>query len=296
MHIKMILKYLKRFMVTTFIVSVVLLYLYEEVRYVYRLYEKYGDAPTLLQLSAYRSDIQAKQIEGVKDNLSGLTWSDKHRLLFAVINNPSELIWLTPDGKRVGSVSLRELDDTEAVVWIDDNVFGIGSEKDSAAWMVSVDIHTESYKIMSQIKFKGITAPPGNNGLEGLAWDKNNQLLFLAKEKKPIIISKHESLNVKKESDNIPASATASLKDVSGLHYHNPTSSLLVLSDESKKILEVNTEGRVVDRLYLNSGWSGLKEDIPQAEGITLDDSDNLYIVSEPNLFYRFSKSRNDKT
>ena len=54
--------------------------------------------------------------------------------------------------------------------------------------------------------------------------------------------------------------------------------------------MEINTEGRTVDRLYLTAGWSGLSEDIPQAEGIALDDAGDLYIVSEPNLFYRFTK------
>ncbi|TRT27641.1 hypothetical protein DNP05_23700 [Salmonella enterica subsp. enterica serovar Panama] len=35
----------------------------------------------------------------------------------------------------------------------------------------------------------------------------------------------------------------------------------------------------------------GLRSDIPQAEGITSDDRDTLWIVSEPNLFYRFIRT-----
>ncbi|TZG04712.1 hypothetical protein F0A02_26035, partial [Salmonella enterica subsp. enterica serovar Typhimurium] len=52
---------------------------------------------------------------------------------------------------------------------------------------------------------------------------------------------------------------------------HAPTDSLLVLSDESKMILEVSSEWRVRDRLFLTAEWSGLR------------------VVSEPNLFYKFS-------
>ncbi|TMV66853.1 hypothetical protein FGX54_22770, partial [Salmonella enterica subsp. enterica serovar Anatum] len=60
-----------------------------------------------------------------------------------------------------------------------------------------------------------------------------------------------------------------------------------VLSDESKMILEVSSEWRVRDRLFLTAEWSGLRDDIPQPEGIAMDN--DLYIVSEPNLFYKFS-------
>ncbi|EHN6734864.1 SdiA-regulated domain-containing protein, partial [Salmonella enterica] len=36
---------------------------------------------------------------------------------------------------------------------------------------------------------------------------------------------------------------------------------------------------------------SGLDRDIPQAEGIASDDRNSLWIVSEPDRFYRFSQT-----
>ncbi|WP_200406089.1 SdiA-regulated domain-containing protein, partial [Salmonella enterica] len=50
-----------------------------------------------------------------------------------------------------------------------------------------------------------------------------------------------------------------------------------------------SSEWRVRDRLFLTAEWSGLRDDIPQPEGIAMDNENNLYIVSEPNLFYKFS-------
>ncbi|MGI9277893.1 MAG: SdiA-regulated domain-containing protein [Endozoicomonas sp.] len=67
-------------------------------------------------------------------------------------------------------------------------------------------------------------------------------------------------------------------------------------------LVEDNTElaGSLADYLSevgfevdfaLEAGFNGLTDNIPQAEGVTLDADRNLYIVSEPNLIYRFSQS-----
>ena len=36
----------------------------------------------------------------------------------------------------------------------------------------------------------------------------------------------------------------------------------------------------------------GIKNTIPRAEGVTMDENGTLYMVSEPNLFYRFERQK----
>lgn len=267
--------------------GVILFMVRDDIRYVYQLILKYGDKPSALTLSGYKAVIQQKPIAGIKSNLSGLTYSAEDRMLFAVINNPPELVWLTTEGQLVGRMPLQGIHDPESIAWSGGNQFQIGSEEEGAVYKTQVDIQRGVMQIIS-VKLEGYDKAK-NKGLEGTAWDAKNERLYAAKEKKPIVI---KAVEVRKNTitSSLPSTVTASISDVSGLEYYAPTDSLLVLSDESKMILEVSSEWRVRDRLFLTAEWSGLREDIPQPEGIAMDDDDNLYIVSEPNLFYKFSR------
>lgn len=277
---------LKRVIVVV-LLGVILFMVRDDIRYVYQLILKYGDKPSALALSSYKAVIQQKPVAGVKSNLSGLTYSTEDRMLFAVINNPPELVWLTTEGQLVGRMPLQGIHDPESIAWSGGNQFQIGSEKDGAVYKTQVDIQRGAMQIISMVKLEGYDKAK-NKGLEGTAWDAKNERLYAAKERKPIMIKEVE-MSKNGITRALPSAITASVSDVSGLEYHAPTDSLLVLSDESKMILEVSSEWRVRDRLFLTAEWSGLRDDIPQPEGIAMDNENNLYIVSEPNLFYKFS-------
>ncbi len=80
------------------------------------------------------------------------------------------------------------------------------------------------------------------------------------------------------------------VRDLSSLQFDERSGHLLALSDESRLVLELNTEGKPISSLSLLAGRSGLSRSVPQGEGIAMDHQGALYLVSEPNLFYRFSK------
>ncbi|EAS5551329.1 YjiK family protein, partial [Salmonella enterica] len=259
---------LKRVIVVV-LLGVILFMVRDDIRYVYQLILKYGDKPSALALSSYKAVIQQKPVAGVESNLSGLTYSAEDRMLFAVINNPPELVWLTTEGQLVGRMPLQGIHDPESIAWSGGNQFQIGSEKDGAVYKTQVDIQRGTMQIISMVKLEGYDKAK-NKGLEGTAWDAKNERLYAAKERKPIMIKEVE-MSKNGITRALPSAITASVSDVSGLEYHAPTNSLLVLSDESKMILEVSSEWRVRDRLFLTAEWSGLRDDIPQPEGIAMD-------------------------
>ena len=53
-------------------------------------------------------------------------------------------------------------------------------------------------------------------------------------------------------------------------------------------MVEYDEEGHPRSLLGLWRGMGGLQQTVPQAEGLAIDRQRRLYMVSEPNLFYRF--------
>ena len=80
------------------------------------------------------------------------------------------------------------------------------------------------------------------------------------------------------------------VRDLSSLQYDESSGHLLALSDESRLILELDVDGRPLSTMSLSKWRQGLQKNVPQAEGIAMDDDGTMYLVSEPNLFYVFKK------
>jgi len=57
-------------------------------------------------------------------------------------------------------------------------------------------------------------------------------------------------------------------------------------------LLELDLAGKPVSFMTLLRGFNGLGKTIPRAEGVTMDEAGTLYMMSEPNLFYRFEKQK----
>jgi len=251
-----------------------------------------------LRLSSYQVDIEAKVIEGLNDDVSALTFDPDRNSLFTVTNQKPQLIELSLDGELLRRIDLHGFGDAEAVEYISPGLYVISDERQHRLIKVRVsDSTTELHADQAQQFSLGIGLN-GNKGFEGLAYDSLGQRLFVAKERDPMRIYEIHGFPQRDPQrpfavhvvDDHKRDAGLFVRDLSSLQFDERSGHLLALSDESRLVLELNIEGKPISSLSLLAGRNGLKRSVPQGEGIAMDNQGVLYLVSEPNLFYRFNK------
>ena len=250
-----------------------------------------------LWLGDYQVVIEAQPVAGLSD-LSALTYDPQRRSLFSVTNKPARVVELSLDGQLKRIIELRGFGDPEAIEYIQPGIFVIADEREQRLVKVFIDEHTRLLDANGLQQLALGLGRNGNKGFEGLAWNSSSERLWVAKERDPVRIFEivgfphvQRELPLSLEVNSDPRrDAGLFLRDLSSLDHDRSTGHLLVLSDESRLILELDSQGTPVSSLSLLRGRHGLQRSVPQAEGLASDEQGNLYLVSEPNLFYRFSK------
>ena len=257
-----------------------------------------GESATVtLELREYQVRLDAKPVPTVADNLSGLAYDRERGHLWAVVNNPEELLALGFDGELLARYPLDGFKDVEGIVSLGGGRLLLVEEQHNALVIVSVP---DQPGPLFRADHGALSLPiPGgdNKGFEGAGYDSRKDRLFVVKEHSPRGLFEIRGLKASLEgaldlkfidrSEWIPARGVAA--DLSAVEYDEDEGRLLLLSHESAAVMELDGDGRFLASHALSRGSAGLRETVAQAEGMALDDRGNLYLVSEPNLFYVFA-------
>lgn len=255
-----------------------------------------------IALDQYRVTVEAQVIEGLDDDVSALTFDPIRKSLFTVTNKNAEMIELSLDGKILRRIALIGFGDPEAVEFISEDTYVITDERQQRLIKIHLEDDTQFLDAADAEQMTLGVHMSGNKGFEGLAYDSVGKRLFVAKERDPMLIYEVHGFphhNPEKSYavhviNNPKRDAGLFVRDLSSLQYDERSGHLLALSDESRLIIELDIDGRPLSTLSLSKGRQGLQQTVPQAEGLAMDDDGNLYLVSEPNLFYVFKKPRPD--
>lgn len=251
-----------------------------------------------IDLSRYVAAGPVARIKGIPDNLSGITWSVPTRRLVCVLNNPTRLLVLAPDGAIAQTVALTGFHDTEAIAHIGGNRFWVLEEQNGRVIRIELGPDVTEIKLDPSSLCTWVLDHIGHNkGLEALAVGRTGREIFAFKER-DVRRAYHAWLpacdgepppKTREVVFDIPWNAESPawtrLGDLAGAHFDRRTGHLLVLSEQSKRIAECTRQGHIVSTFELGTLMK-------QPEGITMDDAGAIYVCGEPDELLKLVPAR----
>lgn len=245
-------------------------------------------------LPDYRVVIDAKLLPGMeKDEASDLSYDAQSKTLFSVMGKNPFLVELTLQGDVLRKMPLVGWSNPEGVTVLGNGLMAIVDEREHMLSIVKVDAATRELKRDDFPKYDLGPSKDQNKAFEAIAWDPRNQQLLLGEERPPALFTwkSDGTQTLAGDKQKLP-NDDLDIRNLSALAIDPRTGHTLVLSADSHLLLELDEKGEQVSFMTLLGGFNGLKNTIPRAEGVTMDEQGTLYMVSEPNLFYRFEKQK----
>ncbi|MDD2059841.1 SdiA-regulated domain-containing protein [Pseudomonas sp. GD03860] len=243
-------------------------------------------------LPDYQVDIDAKVLPGMEDDeASDLSYNPVSKTLFAVMGKNPFLVELNLDGDVLRKMPLVGWSNPEGVAVLEGGRLAIVDERDHKLTIVTLAADTQSLNIADFPQYDLGPSKNQNKAFEAVAWDPAQQRIILGEERPPALFTWASDGKgpLTGDKQSLP-SDELDLRNLSALGVDPRTGHLLVLSADSNMLLELDEQGEQVSFMTLLGGFNGLSKRIPRAEGVAMDEHGTLYIVSEPDLFYRFKK------
>lgn len=200
---------------------------------------------------------------------SGLTLDISGEFLWTVSDDPGDYIYMISfEGEILEIITSYEGDDMEGITM---------NPNDGTLWVVE-----EKLRQMVQLTTDGevlqfvdvpVESINPNDGLEGIAWNPENNHVFILNEKNPRKFIELDNNFEVVRSVPIDFEAPFELLDLAGLYYVHENGELWMVSDDSEKI--------VVTDLELNP-LRAYNLPYDKFEGIAVDmDNNRLYLVND---------------
>ena len=257
-------------------------------------FESPAERQESIWLPDYRAVIDAKVLPGMeKDEASDLAYDPQSKTLFSVMGNKPFLVELTLQGDVLRKMPLVGWSNPEGVTVMGNGLLAIVDERKHLLSIIKVDADTRELNIADFPKYDLGPSKDQNKAFEAIVWDSRNQQMLLGEERPPVLFTwkSNDGKTLTGDKQKL-TSDELDIRNLSALAIDPRTGHTLVLSADSHLLLELDEKGEQVSFMTLLGGFNGLKKTIPRAEGVTMDDAGTLYLVSEPNLFYRFEKQK----
>lgn len=221
---------------------------------------------------------------------SAVTWNWDTDTLFVVGDEGEALVEVSKTGEQLSVMALSGFGDTEGLTYIGSGRFVMTEERLRDAYLVEYSAYGSANR--SDLLSVDLGTTTGNSGIEGISYDVRDGSFVTVKEKAPQEVNIH-GIDFTAGTASVislftPVLGLSDLSDVQVLGsvpYLSGTDeagNLLIFSQESARLLEVDRAGNILSRF----DFSGLSD---SAEGVTMDGQGIIYIVAEnddaPQLF-----------
>lgn len=240
-------------------------------------------------LPGYRADIDAKLMPGLEtDEASDLSYDPSSKTLYSVMGKHPFLVQLSLEGDVLRKIELVGWANPEGVAVLENGHIAITDERSQLLTIVTAPAGVTALNIKDFPQFPLGKAREKNKGTEAVAWDAQGQRVLFGQERPAFLESWRSDGTTLIGQPMTLAGGPLDLRNLSGMDVDRRTGHLLLVSADSHLILETDSAGKPVSYMTLLGYFNGLKQTIPRAEGVATDEQGTLYVISEPNLFYRF--------
>ncbi len=226
---------------------------------------------------------------GAAAEASAITYNWDRGTLFVVGDEAEAIVEVTRTGVVVGSMRLSGFDDTEGLTYVGNGQFVLAEERTQDLYRLNYVAGSTASRAAAGPAYN-LGSYSNNQGIEGLSWDPRDGSFIAVKEKNPQAIYSAQ-IDFSTGSGNRSTLFDASrlgLQDLADVQVLSTVGAfagqavadnLLVISQESRLLVETTRQGQVLGSLNLRF-VSGT------AEGVTIDERGYIYITQEqPSVF-----------